>query len=133
MGIELSTDVELTVPGYPGVTVLATKPASMREFFMLRRFADMGSLDEEHLEQIEEALVLFGDTFLVSWNVDRRGQPVDPNGEGLASLPATFQFALLSEWVRAVHGVGEIDAPLGNGSTGGPSSPTQPTAEPESE
>lgn len=133
MGIELSTEVTLAVPGFPGVAVVVTKPESMREFFLMRRFGELGGLDEDHLEQIEEALVLFGNTFLVSWNVDRRGQPVEPNGEGLASLPATFQFALLSEWMKAVRGVGEIDGPLGNGSTGGPNSPTQPTAELESE
>lgn len=133
MGIELATDVELTVPGYPGVVVLATKPASMREFFMLRRFADMGDFDDDNLDKIESALLAFGDTFLVSWNVDRRGEPVEANGEGLASLPATFQFALLNAWMKEVQGVGEVPAPLVEPSPNGAASPEPSgTTEPSS-
>jgi len=119
MGIDISNDTELTVPGYPGVVVRASKPANTREFLLLKRFGALGELSEENIESIDAALIAFGDTFLQSWNVDLRGQPVEPNGAGFASLPATFQFALLGEWMTAVKGVTGIAAPLSETSPNG--------------
>lgn len=132
MGIELSNDVALTIPGYPGVVVNASKPETMRQFFLMKRFARLGEIDEDNLDDVDVALVEFGDTFLVSWNVDRRGQPVEPNGAGLAQLPATFQFALLTEWIKAVRGVEEVAAPLGQPSPDGRASAEPQTTEPAS-
>ena len=124
MGIEITNDIELTIPGYPGVVVHASRPASLREFIMLRKFERLGSLAEDSLEEIDAALVEFGNTFLTSWNVDRRGEPVPANGEGLASLPAMFQFSVLKAWLNGIGGAG-LSGPLADASPGGEPSPEQ--------
>ena len=124
MGIEITNDIELTIPGYPGVVVHASRPASLREFIMLRKFERLGSLAEDSMEEVDAALVEFGNTFLTSWNVDRHGEPVPANGEGLASLPAMFQFSVLKAWLNGIGGAG-LSGPLADASPSGEPSPEQ--------
>jgi len=119
VGVEIVNDAELEIPGYPGVIVTASKPATLREFFLLKRIGRIGELEEENLEEIEGALAAFGDTFLKDWNVDVRGEPLPATGAGLLTLPVTFQFGLLRSWLDAVSGTGTVDTPLDGGSASG--------------
>lgn len=118
MGVEISNVVTLTVPGYLGVEVQAMMPASFQDYLMMRRFARFAELSDDTFGEIDAALIEFGDAFLVSWNVDRGGVPVPATGRGLALLPAAFQLAVLTAWMRVARG-GEPAAPLAEPSRNG--------------
>ena len=87
----------------------------------------VASLDEYPVARQRELVRQFGDAILVSWNVeDRQGQPVPADGEGYLAQENDLCMAVMSAWTEAMT---TPSAPLGQGSSNGPSSPEQPIDE----
>ena len=63
-----------------------------------------GDTDKSQVEHSGEAIVRFGDDFLLEWNVeDDEGKPCPPTGEGLLNIDDTgLVTSLMAAWVAAV-------------------------------
>lgn len=120
--IELGGTLTLEVDGYEGVVVKARKAAQIRDFRMMRRLDALSIDDDAALDELDAGLRDFGDRFLIDWNINVEGEPIEANGENLLRLPSTFQLGLLHAWAKAARVRGGVDAPLGSGSPNGSTS-----------
>lgn len=78
-------------------------------------FQMRAGMDSE--EQVRDVFQLFGDTILISWNVeDQDGNPRPPNGQSLLAEDSDFVMAIISAWLSSQVGV---SAPLDGASNSG--------------
>lgn len=80
-----------------------------------RAFGQRFHTDEEAKAELARLYSIFAD-HIVSWNLERKGQPVPITADGLMALDREFSKAATTAWLRGVFG---IDAPLEQ-----PSAPT---------
>lgn len=116
--IELGNTLTLTIPAYPGVVVKCRGASQFKDFALMRRLDALSIDDEAGLEALDDGLAAFGDRFLIDWNVNTDGEPLEPTGDNLLRLPSVFQLGLLHAWAQAAN-LGGVAAPLGNGSRNG--------------
>lgn len=115
--IELGNDIEVTIPGQPGVVVWMRRGAGLRDYLLFRQLGELDGLTDESVDAFEDGVRKFGNAMIVDWNVNLRGEPLEANGEGLLKLPASFQLGLLQAWIRKMQG--GVDAPLDDDSLSG--------------
>lgn len=96
---------------YEGAEVVCrASGVSMAVYFQLS-----AGLDSE--EQMRNVFQLFGDTILISWNVeDQDGNPRPANGESLLVEDSDFVLAIISAWLDAFV---EVSVPLAGASDSG--------------
>lgn len=84
-----------------GATVRASLDVPIREFLgMQRALANARNGTDE----MEAAYRRFGDVALISWDLERNGEPITADGEGMLSLPFSAANAVLKAWVEASTG-----------------------------
>lgn len=123
--IDIKTTETIHLDSFPGVEVEVQTAVSMRDFMVMGNLADIGAAGGEG---VDEAIVLFGDKFLIDWNIsgsDENGKR-PRTGESLAGMPMAFQFELLTKWMALMKGP---SAPLGQESSDGLDSPTKPSTD----
>lgn len=67
-----------------------------------------------------EALRIFADSFLISWNIEGADGEIMPcDGEHFLKLPYWFAFKIMEAWKKAMTEEAEVPAPLGKPSRNG--------------
>ena len=122
--VDIKTTETIALEAYPGVEVEVRTAVSMRDFMAMQKMADIGSGD---VDGVEEAISIFGEKFIESWNVSVNGEPLAPSGEALAKMPLAFQLELTSRWFGLIRGP---SGPLGSASSTPSDSPEPSTDEP---
>lgn len=111
-------------PEFEGLEI-RVRAASMREFLAVSRWttgAWMPGGDVDHptkLNIMTREWELICDTFagvLIDWNLERKGEPIPADREGLRSQIPDFVKAIIGAWTDAVTGVSR---PLGKRSSDG--------------
>lgn len=126
MGYEVEdTTYTLEFDDRPGAEIVC-RAGSMSEHLealSLDWVLDRGALerrfpgdDEAQMAELHRLYNLFS-AHIVSWNMERKGQPVEISADGLLSLDREFVRAAATAWLRGVFG---ISAPLEK-----PSEPTE--------
>ena len=123
--VDIKTTEVIYLESFTGVEVEVTTAVSMADFMTLAKLADIAGGNSEG---VQEAIQIFGDKFLMAWNVTLNGNEVEPNGESLARMPLSFQWELTSKWFGLIRGV---SGPLGSASSTPSDSPEQSTGEPD--
>ena len=96
---------------YKGLEVVCRRNVPMRVYFELARAEKSAGY-----EQVEEAMRLFGDKVLLSWNFAPDGVELPANAEGM--IDGSFELArlLIRAWMQAIA---SVSAPLDETSTDG--------------
>lgn len=118
MGFEEPQDTaRLVFEGdYAGAEVVCRLNVPLGTYFAIGKSQSGGN------DAAEEALRLLGDNVLVAWNVERNGQPVPANGDGMMQISPRFATLILGEWLKVAA---EVPAPLDDRSTSGVPYPAQ--------
>ncbi len=114
---------------YKGVEFDARLSLSPGPYFGARQWIEAGvaaSSQEsvtvtELLDPYRELAGIFAEYGLVKWNIDRRGEPIPANLEGLLTLDARLLLQMVRLWLRSV---GTVPIPLPGASPRG----AEPTA-----
>ena len=120
MGYEVAKTYLLVFADREGMEVRA-KSASVDEFLELMRFADLADFDPAHLApedvaKAREAFDVFGG-YLIDWNLEREGVPIECSAAGLRSLDPALAFEIIFAWMEAVASISDPkDASLPAGS-----------------
>lgn len=122
MGFEVEdTEVKLVFPDgrYAGAEVFARCSLSLGEYFefIAVRESDREQGQRDYARSMFEAFA----PYLVRWNLQRQGEPIPCDVEGLWSLERELSRQIIRAWQRAVE---EVPGPLEQPSSGG-----QPSAE----
>lgn len=117
MGFELEDQFKLTfqdVPGMAGLEVVVL-PMSIETALLIQELQEKRETTKEDREDIRAQMKLFAD-HIVSWNLERGGEPVPASLEEVKKLRPPVYRRLVREWDAASAGV---SAPLDGGSTTG--------------
>lgn len=104
--------------------------ASIGEFLSLGELSDVIEDSTNVAEQVAAmgAALKLAANALISWDLERDGEPVATDLDGLSSMEPAHAMLLVNAWQRAV---GDVDRPLERGSTdGSPSAEPLPPMEP---
>ena len=93
---------------FEGLEVTCTRNAPMSTYLELDALWQSDKRDE--------ALQLFGDAILDSWNLETDEGPVSADGSCLKEQPPDFAAVIIEAWLR---GVTDVPAPLEQPSTNG--------------
>lgn len=89
-----------------------------------------GLTDEQQDERREILFRHWADSYLTSWNlVDRKGEPLPANGDGMMALPAGgYQWLIIGAWLAGVNNPDPLSPPASSA----PDSSEGPTMRTES-
>ena len=99
---------------YAGAEVVCRRNVAMRVYFEIARSQSGDS---------ESAMRLFGDHVLHAWNIERKGEALPADGEGMLDISPEFALLIISSWTRVVT---DIPRPLDEPSPNGVPLPEQP-------
>src|SRR5262245_25888532 len=108
MGYDVEKVYLLVFAEREGMEVRA-RSATVDEFLGLLRFAELADIDPAKLTPEQGKLMLelfdmFG-AYLIDWNLERRGEPVECSPAGLRSLDPGLAFEIIFAWMEAVASI----------------------------
>lgn len=100
MGYEINDTVTLKPGDYPGLEVTARLAATFREYEELKK---MAGLDADDAGALDDGLHAFADRFLVGWNVETHGEPLEPTADNFDRIPPMMKAAVFGAWMETMR------------------------------
>jgi hypothetical protein len=80
-----------------GAEIRVSLDMSVRDFLALKK-----AIREQAMDGESELYRRFGEDYLLSWNLELRGEPLEATGEGMLSLPIARAGEIFSAWMSAM-------------------------------